>query len=391
MRMSDDRCYLVPDYYPDFSCKMGACRSACCVGWPISVTMEDYFHLLGVSCSDALRRRLDVAMHLCEHPTREEYAQITPRYDGQCPLRMEDGRCAVHAELGEGALSAVCRLYPRGVRTEDGPECSCANSCEAVPELLLHHPQPLGFRRIPLTIREPETPRRSCFFETMGRAQEIRLWLIARMQDRRYPLPRRLLALGEALHAMDDALSVRDGARVARLLSGEEEVPVPLDVHPGREQLQFGLQVAGRMLEMIDRSSQSVRAYGEEALAYFGTDGEAMRHYGVARRHFEGLIPQWETWFEHLLVNHMYFIQFPFQDRPVSLREEFLALCAVYALLRFLCLGWTAQHAGVSDAVDVVAAAFRLIDHTEFDRYAVPLLRDVGCTETGQLRQLLCL
>ena len=87
----------------------------------------------------------------------------------------------------------------------------------------------------------------------------------------------------------------------------------------------------------------------------------------------------------------MYFIQFPFQDRPVSLREEFLALCAVYALLRFLCLGWTAQHAGVSDAVDVVAAAFRLIDHTEFDRYAVPLLRDVGCTETGQLRQLLCL
>ena len=389
--MSDDKCYLVPDYYPHFFCKMGACRSACCVGWPISVTMEDYFRLLGVSCSAELRRRLDVAMHLCEHPTREEYAQITPRFDGQCPLRLADGRCAVHTELGEEALSAVCRLYPRGVRTEDGPECSCANSCEAVLELLLQHPEPLSFHMAPLSIREPEMPHRSCFFETLGRAQEIRLWLIARVQDRRYPLPCRLLALGEALHAMDEALSARNSQRVDRLLRGAEALPVPPAAQAGEEQLRFGLRVAGRMLEMIDRSSRSIRAYGEAALAYFGSDGEAFRRYGVAREHFERLLPQWETWFEHMLVNHMFFIQFPFQDRPVSLREEFLALCAVYALLRFLCLGWTAQHDAVSDAVDVVAAAFRLIDHTEFDRYAVPLLRDVDCTDAGHLSRLLCL
>ena len=389
--MSDDKCYLVPDYYPHFFCKMGACRSACCVGWPISVTMEDYFRLLGVSCSAELRRRLDVAMHLCEHPTREEYAQITPRFDGQCPLRLADGRCAVHTELGEEALSAVCRLYPRGVRTEDGPECSCANSCEAVLELLLQHPEPLAFHLISLSIQVPETPRRSCFFETLGRAQEIRLWLIARVQDRRYPLPRRLLALGEALHAMDEALSARNSQRVDRLLRGAEALPVPPAAQAGEGQLRFGLRVAGRMLEMIDRSSRSVRDYGEAALAYFGSDDEAFRRYGVAREHFERLLPQWETWFEHMLVNHMFFIQFPFQDRPVSLREEFLALCAVYALLRFLCLGWTAQHDAVSDAVDVAAAAFRLIDHTEFDRYAVPLLRDVDCTDAEYLSQLLCL
>ncbi len=38
------RCF-VPRYFPDFSCKMGACRSACCVGWPVSVSMNDYFAL----------------------------------------------------------------------------------------------------------------------------------------------------------------------------------------------------------------------------------------------------------------------------------------------------------------------------------------------------------
>jgi predicted permease len=40
--------HLVPDYYPAFSCKMGACRHACCEGWPISVSMKDYFTLLGL-------------------------------------------------------------------------------------------------------------------------------------------------------------------------------------------------------------------------------------------------------------------------------------------------------------------------------------------------------
>ena len=34
--------YLVPDYYPYFACKMGKCRAACCEGWPISFTLEDY-------------------------------------------------------------------------------------------------------------------------------------------------------------------------------------------------------------------------------------------------------------------------------------------------------------------------------------------------------------
>ena len=51
--------YLVPDYFPAFSCKMGACRRPCCEGWPISVSMKDYFHLMGADCSPDLRRRLD--------------------------------------------------------------------------------------------------------------------------------------------------------------------------------------------------------------------------------------------------------------------------------------------------------------------------------------------
>lgn len=384
--------YLVPDYYPSFSCKMGACRSTCCEGWPISFTMLDYFKLLSVECSDELRRKLDVSMHLSPAPTPESYAQISPRYDGQCPMRMEDGRCRLHFELGESALSSVCRLYPRGVRNiENARECSCSNSCEAVLELLYRHEPPLSFVRIPLAIDAPPTPERHFHFETANREEEIRLWLIRRIQNRSYSLPRRILLLGEAMRALNQALSAHDSARIDRLLSDKENIPAPDGIEAGLSQLEFGLKAARQMLQIMDRRSASIRTYGEAALSYFGEGDGSFDRYEKARGHFDLLVPAWQNWFEGMLVNHMFFSQFPFQDRPVQLSDEFLALCAVYALLRFLCLGWMIGQNNVQAAIDVAAAAFRLIDHTEFDRYAAPILKDLHCDEPENLRKLLCL
>lgn len=388
--MNEVRDFLVPDYYPQFSCKMGACRHACCEGWPVSFTMKDYFKLLSIPCSPELRVKLDCALHLAEHPTPEGYAQMLPRYDGKCPMHLPDGRCQLHAELGDGVLAAVCRLYPRGVRGQGEPECSCANSCEAVLELLLKRDAPLGFRKLELSFGFPGGERQH-HFETMNREKEIRLWFISFLKRREYPLPQRILLLGEALKAMDEALTSRDAVRVDALLTGAENIHVPEAVEAGQEQLRFGLDAASRMLEIMDERSNSIREYGKAALTYFSEGTVEFRRYLLARAHFETLIPNWQNWFEHMLVNHMFFTQFPFQDRPVDLREEYLALCAVYTLLRFLCLGWMAQREDVDSAVDVAAAAFRLIEHTQFDRYAAPTLRYLGCDDKLHLRQILCL
>ncbi|MBQ8313210.1 MAG: flagellin lysine-N-methylase [Clostridia bacterium] len=389
--MSDDQRFLVPDYFPDFSCKMGKCRKPCCEGWPITVSMTDYFRLLSVDCSPELRRKLDGAMHLAPHPTQESYAQISPRYDGQCPLHLPDGRCALHAELGDELLSAVCRLYPRGVRQGDALECSCANSCEAVLEQLLHHEAPLRFIPTQLHFALPPAAPRQHYFHTAGREQDIRLWLIAQLQRRDLPLPQRILLLGSALMSMDEALTQQDEARVARLLNGTECIPVPETIHPGHDQLLSGLTTVEAMLAIMDEGSKSIRDFGEAVLSYFGQGEEAFTRYQQASAHFAALLPQWESWFEHMLINHMFFVQFPFQDRPVPLKDEYLALCAVYTLLRFLCVGWTALHPSESAAVDAAAAAFRLIDHTDFDRYAAPILKKLGCDDRTHLRQILCL
>ena len=382
--------YLVPDYFPAFSCKMGACRRPCCEGWPISVSMKDYFRLMGVECSPELRRRLDGGLHLSLHPTPDAYAQILPRYDGVCPLHMEDGRCLLHAECGGDALAAVCRLYPRGVRNGEDRECSCANSCEAVIELLLHRPEPLGFISVTHDFVLPDMPPRKHHFNTAGREQAIRLWLFRQLQRREYPLPQRLLLLGQALHAMEDALSAQDSAQVGALLSGEVVIPAPELPLPSRETLLRGLAAVEGMLAALDQRSNSIREYGEEALQYL-TDGDAYARYEAATARLEAILPQWETWLEHLLVNHMYFVQFPFQDRPVPLKDEYLSLVAVYALLRCLLVGCLAEQGDEVHAVDVAAAAFRLVDHTAFDLYAAPLLKELGCNDWAHIRLLVSL
>lgn len=386
--MSEMQPYLVPDYYPAFSCKMGACRHPCCEGWPVSITMKDYFTLLSVDCSPQLRHRLDAALHLAPHPTQEAYAQITPNYVGQCPLHLPDGRCGLQAELGAGVLAAVCQLYPRGVRPGEPPECSCACSCEAVPELLLHHPQPLRFIPYPQDFSILPTQPTHLFL-TGGRAQEIRLWLIAQVQDRRYPLPQRLLMLGQSMHAMASALAADDRAAVSRLLQADG-APLPPLCQPTHQQLTAGLHAADHLLRLMDQCSTSIRDYGERVMAHFAT-GDAFVRYQQGASQLAQVIPQWETWLEHLLVNHMFFVQFPFQDRPVEPLDEFLALCAVYVLLRFLLVGHAALEPAQAHLVDVVAAAFRLIDHTEFDRYAAPILKQLGCEEAERLMELLCL
>lgn len=389
--MKDIKKFLLPDYFDSFACKMGACRHACCEGWPISFSLNDYFKLVGAECSPELRGKLDRAVRVALHPTPEAYAQISPCYDGSCPMRGKDGLCTIHAELGEDLLSAVCRLYPRGVRMGKSHECSCANSCEAVLEILLTKKDAMTFSERPMDFSVPEPSERQFHFHSAGREREIRLWLIGFMQNRSYPIPRRILLLGEALTAMDEALSKNDEARIDRLLSGEEVPETTEMTEHGHNHLRFGMEIAKRMVEIMDERSDSIREYGEAALAYFGDGEVGSRRYLSAENRFRQLIPDWEVWFEQMMVNYMFFSQFPFQDRPVSFLDEYLALCAVYVLLRFLLLGWMSEHQGMDTLVDVAAAAFRLIEHTEFDRYAGPILKQLGCDDRAQLYNILCL
>lgn len=404
--MPETHTFLMPDYYPDFLCKMGNCRSACCEGWPVSVTMENYFLLIGTDCSPDLRRRLDCALRPARYPNRERYAVISPRWDGNCPLRADDGRCALQLELGEEVLADVCRLYPRGIRNENGEyECSCSNSCEAVLELLLSHKGPLRFIRRTMTTLIPGSAKRNVCFNTFGHEWDLRKRYFDILSDPAQTLPERLSVLGEVLAQTDNALREKTPEAITALLSRPLPSPVSAPPETLTERLSFGLKAAESLLGLLDGYSTGIRDWGERAIAYFRSspDGE-LAAYRRADAQFSAVMPEWEDFFSKMLVNYLFFVRFPFQDRPETAVEEFAALCCVYGLLRFLSLGCVFSDSAYStpemkkaspDArvreIDLCASAFRLFAHTDFDADALRLMRSLDVITQDALTDFISL
>lgn len=375
--MGETHAYLVPDYYRHFACKGADCRSSCCLGWGISISMEEYFRLLGLDCSPALRRRLDVAFHLAEARAPQHYAQVTPTWEGDCPLHGRDGLCALQKECGVDSLPAVCRYYPRGPRrTGDYRECSCANSCEAVLEMLFARADPLSFRQEALTfdMAAPSLPE----IQAAGYAP-IRSRCLSLLQSRDRSLPQRMDDLGRLIAAL--------AAEAPGYQPALAPQPAPRPLPPGDSEGALGCVKA--MVDLFDENSPSIRAYGLEALRRIdGTD--ALQR---AREAFAQAIPAWERHFEQMLVNHLFFEGFPFSGRHDSLWDEYLGLVGVYSLLRFLCVGYLSSPAPQENPLealaDLCAAAFRLIDHSAFHHNAARLLHRLGWADSQRTAQLL--
>ncbi|MGN0801685.1 MAG: flagellin lysine-N-methylase [Candidatus Faecivicinus sp.] len=366
--MGTMREFTVPDYYAEFECKGGACRRTCCQGWPISLSMTEYFRLLGMDCSPELRRKLDGAFHLADSPSPERYAQISPNWRGDCPLHLKNGYCQLQCECGPEALSAICRMYPRSPRAAFRPECACSNSCERTLELLFARRDPLRFVTLPLDF-DPPAP--ADVPEALKRGYlPVRRLCVDLLQDRARPLPVRLARLGAALRFLSDDFKSLDEARIAAALDALPPLP-EADELPAPDE-RFALSFLSHINRSFGLSSASVGDYAQFACDRLGLgrgepSEDALNRFRESKARFRALRPDWEILFEQALVNHVFYESFPFSDRLESLWDEFLSLSAVYAYFAFLTALWAAERPTDDELIAVASAAFRLIGHSAFD------------------------
>ena len=428
--MRKEQSCRMPDYYPHFACKGGACRATCCRGWDVSLPMDEYFRLLGLDCSPELRARLDGAFHAVDAPSPERYAQISHNWLGDCPMQREDGLCALQCECGETALPAVCRRYPRGARGLFDRECACSNSCEAVLEMFWDREASLGFVEgsdgglFPEAAPAPE-PRRA------QRYRAIRALCFGTMQDRSLGLAQRLLRIGRMLRALNelgprplDAEEARfsealrrckeifasngeasrdrpggEGHSPSAPCGGKSSAPADEPTVSGVAVRQSGAESSDPADE-LNRSAGSARpdetrripADGEDArLALrflrrvnreLGLDSVSVGEYAArVERAVEAggedclrpgvarlraAYPNWEVFLEHMLVNHMFYECFPFSERRETMIDEYASLGTVAGYVTLLC-AFGRRGDRAEDLIDVAAAGFRLIGHSAFD------------------------
>lgn len=348
--------YLVPDYYHSFKCKCGECRSSCCDGWPVRISRGEYYRLVGAVCSDELRSRLDRALKLCPEPGEECFAEISYDWNGICRLHREDGLCALQAELGEDSLPEVCRLFPRSTkRLGEVCECSCSNGCEAVVELLMKRTEPMGFSEA-----EHSSPPKFELKLTLS-AQEVCRSSILHLQNRSLSLSERLTRLGNYLTE-------------AGYFSPNPE----------------NRSLAYRVLLAFDRFYEDSVSVGDYCIAsqrYYNVEGKELltekelaltdKKYLAAALHLNTIYPEWPILLEQLLVNHMFYNRFPYSLPQSDKHDAFLTLAITYGFLRINLLGYMADKKDASELPDVLAAMFRMIDHSDFQSIAAKLFRNI--------------
>lgn len=360
--------YIIPEYFKCFKCKCGSCRHSCCEGWPVRISMKEYYKLIGINCSKKLRAKLDCALKTCSKPNADCYAEISTNWSGICMLHQEDRLCSLHRELGENMLPEICRIYPRRlVQLSEINLCSCSNSCEEVVELLCAAKSPMQFEECDISLHpkfKVELTKQQ--FDECKKAISI-------LQDRTQSLPERLITLGNFLYGYE------------YFTKNTTE-----------------LSLAFQFLYSLDKhyeNSMSVSDYCRSAENYFCIDRKdaltiedqmmISEKYAFATKQLDIHLPEWQDIFEQLLVNHMFYSIFPYTESLESRNDAYLSLVIIYSFLRINLLGFIANETNKDRLIDFFAAMFRLIDHSSFDYITVEFLKRMNYPIQDLVTQLI--
>lgn len=327
--------YTEPKYYKTFFCKGGDCRHTCCHGWGITLSMNEYYRLLGLECEPSLRRRLDTAFYPLDAPSEERFAMVNLRYDGDCPLHAADGLCELHRQKGEGEIPSVCCMYPRSVR---GNGCCCTNSCEAVIEKLYELDGMLTF-----DLSEREYPPNG---EDDSRATEAAFEAIEYISDTAFPLSVRIYNYGKAIGA-----------------------PVADFVLPPYAAMKI-------ISDALISGSEAVEEYVSPSVYALYGEANAERRYPEAVEAFENEFPDAGRLLANILINHIFYDRFELYK--MTPENRFGALCLLYALMRITVVGFALDSkakGSKNGLVDCIAGLFRYAEHSNFDENSPRLLK----------------
>lgn len=334
---------LRPAYYDDFHCLMAGCRRNCCMGgWHINFGKRDYLTIKKQKGSAELNTGLDHCLRRVRKDVDERY-----RYgefilqDGACPL-LREGKCGLQLEKGEKVLPFVCRTFPRTETPMPSGylERSLTPACEGVLSLLWELPEGVDFWSDPLekeqqiifTYEEEKAPLYAHF-------QEIRELCVDMLQDRRFPLPERMLLLGMALKPLADGeTDVPAWLARSRVLPesqktgllGEDLLPMFL-VHSVNTILsidgtdQFFLDIQRNLRSVLGLPARNVNRGSIQPGPYL-----------AARERFNREFGERDYFFENLMVSVFFHMRMPDLISPEALWKSYVNLCNLYAAYRFL-------------------------------------------------------
>lgn len=371
--------FIVPSYYSNFKCKGKECRSSCCIGWDVTISIKEYYKIQSLNCSKSLRSILDKTFVVRKNPNPDQYAIVQKNYNLDCPLHQNDGYCKLHKECGEKALPLLCNYYPRGIRNDYAYEASCANSCEMTLELLFKDNNELQFEEKTLTI---DLPLNTIIIsdEQKSKYEGIRKMCFTILNNRESSIASRLVLMGRVLHGILTFQEKLD----------YQNLPIMFQLSDLKIQkdYKYSFNIQNKILNYFHNRSISIEKYSQQVIDLYNAENPE-NIYLLGKNGLINKFTSIEIMFEKLLSNHLFFQQFPFTYNTKTIWEEYMAVCGVYLFVRFITIGYMHNYTSLDDLVDVISAAFRLIEHTNFSKTILSILRSENIVTLDQMAILL--
>lgn len=356
---------LIPEYVQEFHCIGGACENNCCHGWKVYIdkkTYQKYMACTNPRLKEAFRKSLT------REGTGHQYAAIAlDEETGNCPFLQADGLCEVQLNMGEGALSATCSVYPRiEYAVNDGQEISLTMSCPEAVRCALMNETPMGFTRTNLP--PPIGPSRLSLpkgrdIEVFG---NIRMFIIWVLQNRRVAFEDRLILLGLFLQKLGQTPTKKMEALAEqyKVMFRDPSIGAQVASLPVVPEMQY-LIVTEVISSIVSQSSTPEYSVLLDDVMHGlgmskGLDTKEMfARYVEAAGRYKECAPSFDHVFENYFVNATFQKPVPIamtisETEKNAAWEWFMEMCVTYLVMKFHFTGMYEQNGGKLEDADAV-------------------------------------
>lgn len=399
-----------PSHFDTFRCIGSACEDTCCTGWTVHVDKATYGKYQ--ACSDPpFGASIDTLIHINpKSSSDDDYAEIALK-GATCPF-LSENHCSVQQKLGEGYLSNMCATYPR-VMTKVGDvlQRSLDLSCPEAARVVLLNPKPIEFEDglyeegsfRPGNIPSLDTSSLKGSPDPVSFFRNVQRLVTSLLQDRSYPVWKRLLMVGRVCEKLDETGSEdfdMDGLDRGALEEFLAERPAEPKV-----QLETILELIVARITTDANPRRFLECYKEFMDGIQWTSKSTMNEIGM--RYAEALTEYYapflthnEHMLEHYLVNYVHRTLFPFgvaesnqrlrNNRvPSLMATRYMLMAAYYAIAQGLLVGSAAFHKeefSADHALKAIQSCTKTFEHSlTYPERAIAMLAEKHMTTPASL------
>ena len=347
---------LRPAYMKHFRCDGVACQSRCCKNWQIVIdkdTLEKY-------------RPHEEIMSLIKKTETAYVARLSE--NGDCAFLDADSLCRLQKNYGEDYLSDICAQYPRiTLSRDDGYQETLTVSCPIAAALALTPKESMEFEEIPFTPRRPGfvfNMRNLPKGEYLPALQRLSVTIL---QDRRFPLDKRLSLLGEFLARADtlqgNPPKMKDFLQdysLAEFIAAQRPKAADFDFD------DYARRMTRLFAQVYEMTQSEVK---ERAIVSI-----CRRHYPLF---FNFMLQKQGNIMENFLVNEFFLRLYPYAYEG-SFFYNFTVFATAYKLTEFALLVSSAPMNGQIDADTAVDVLSHLSGRLDHGRNTMNIIRDAA-------------